>query len=126
PSTPTAKLRLREGAHREPFDAPAAGRELTRRELVLLRDRHDGAVLRVAERVELFDAQVEEAHHEAADREAVRDDEDAVRLLALGLPHHRLEEVRRAVVAVGRALAAAEAVIEPAVHFAELLLRGDL
>jgi hypothetical protein len=39
---------------------------------------------------------------------------------------HRFEEVRRAVVAVGRALAATEAVVEPAVDLAQIFLRGDL
>src|SRR6185503_8122134 len=74
---------------------------------------------------EVLYPEVEEAHDEAADGEAVGHDEDAVGVLALHLPHHRFEEARGAVVAVGRALAAAKPVVEPAVGLAQLFLRLD-
>src|SRR5690242_18776862 len=68
---------------------------------------------------------MQKAHHEAANRQPVRHDEHPLRRLPLDLTHHRLEKARRAIEAIGRALAAAEAVVEPAVPAPQILLLLD-
>ena len=114
---------LRFVANAQAFDAPSAGRELGRGERFFRCERNHVAIVRVGHAVEVFDGQVQEAHHEAADGQAVGDDQYARRIFARCLAHHAVEKSGSPVVTIGRAFAAAEAVVKPAVRLAQFFLR---
>jgi hypothetical protein len=74
----------------------------------------------------LFDYQVEKSHYETPNRQAVRDDQGLTGMLSFGLPHQAVQESRRSIVAVRRALAAREAIVEPPVLSPNALLCFDM
>src|SRR5262249_23758324 len=70
-------------AQREPRYTPTTRHELAVFEHVAFGERDDRAVRWVREGVELIHGQVQESHDETSDRQAVRDDENALGLFAL-------------------------------------------
>src|SRR5262245_27045233 len=107
-------------------NSPATPAELRILQGIPVGERDDVAVAGVEDLLELLDRQVQETHDEAADGQAVRDDQDTIGFLAQHLTHQPFQKARGAVEAVGRALTARVAVIKPAMRLAHLLLLADV
>src|SRR5262249_55698270 len=87
-------------------NAPVTPDELRVANGAFVAEGDDVAVVRVADDLELLDRQVQEAHEETANGQAVGDDQHALGVLPQDLAHHSFEEAGGAVEAVGGALPA--------------------